>query len=241
MGRFSLVLVAVLSLFIIGDVLAEEELTLDLGDGVTMKLVLIPSGNFQMGSASGKVKLAPVHVVEITKQFFIGATEVTQAQYQAVMGENPSTFPEAQRPVEKLTWHDAVAFCEKLSEKAGRTVSYAFGDDVSQLDKYAWYSSNSGNETHPVAQKLPNAWGLYDMHGNVYEWCLDHFNMGYSDAPADGSAWTTEKPKPDMILRSGAYNTDEKRCLSAARACNAPKRKGRNSGVRVVVPLVENK
>ena len=122
-------------------------------------------------------------------KYKIGKYPVTQAQYKAVMGTNPSYFKnDSQNPVEQVSWNDAQAFCEKLSEItgenyrlpteseweyaccAGTTTNYYFGDNDNQLGNYAWYGENSQNKTHPVAQKLPNDWGLYDMHGNIWEW-----------------------------------------------------------------------
>ena len=125
-----------------------------------------------------------------TKTFAIGKYPITQAQYEAVMGNNPSYFQgNSQNPVEQVSYDDAVAFCQKLSEmtgknyrlpteseweyacRAGTVTGYYFGDDRRQLGDYAWYFDNSQGTTHPVGLKLPNPWGLYDMHGNVWEWC----------------------------------------------------------------------
>jgi len=237
MRRFSLVFVVTCFLAFIAEGCSEKlasEIELDLGGGAKMKLVLIPMGKFQMGSASGDSDEHPVHEVAISKSFYMGVTEVTQAQYQAVMGSNPSDSKEAQRPVENVSWNLAVRFCEKLSEKtrkkvrlpseaaweyacrAGSTTEFSFGDDVSLLGQYAWYKENSERRTHPVGLKKPNAWGLHDMHGNVYEWCLDHGHYDYSGAPDDGSAWTTGDA--DMrVLRGGSWLNSAKLCRAAHR------------------------
>ncbi len=160
-----------------------------------MKLRLIPAGEFTMGSPgteSDRRADETQHRVTLTKPFYLGVTEVTQEQYQKVMGSNPSGFKGPQNPVEQVSWNDAVAFCRKLSElpseksggyvyrlpteaeweyacRAGTTTTYSFGDSESELGAYAWYIDNSGRTTHPVGGKRPNACGLYGMHGNVFE------------------------------------------------------------------------
>jgi len=182
-------------------------LTLDLGKGVTMKLVLIRPGKFVMGSPDseqGRNKNeGPQHEVTISKPFCMGATEVTQAQFEALMGTNPSKFKGPTNPVDSVTWDEAVEFCRKLSEKTGKAVRlpteaeweyacragsktrFSFGDSDSVLGDYAWCGSNSGGKTHPVGQKKPNPWGLYDMHGNLYEWCADWRSPYSSKASTD--------------------------------------------------------
>jgi formylglycine-generating enzyme required for sulfatase activity len=149
-------------------------------------MVILPAGSFMMGSDEDDTE-KPKHQVAL-KQFAISKYPVTQEQYQAVMGNNPSRFKDnPKNPVEQVNWHDAQAFCQKLNQKtlkkyrlpseaeweyacrAGTQTGYYFGDDEKQLGEYAWYQDNSGSKTHPIGQKKPNNWGLYDMSGNVWE------------------------------------------------------------------------
>jgi len=211
-------------------------LTLDLGKGITMKLVLIRPGKFVMGSPDSeqgrKGNEGPQHEVTISKPFYIGVTEVTQAQYEAVMGTNPSRFKGPTNPVESIPWNEAVEFCRKLSEKTGKAVRlpteaeweyacragtktrYSFGDSDSVLGDYAWYGSNSGGMTHPVGQKKPNPWGLYDMQGNVWEWCADWdgpYSSGSSTDPQGAGSGDSR------VLRGGSWGngqTEHFRCAS---------------------------
>ena len=196
-------------------------------------MVSIPAGTFMMGSTDNEWGEAqyttPVH--EVTLQAFdIGAYEVTQAQYEAIMGMNPSYFQEANgypdsenNPVEQVSWYDVQAFCVAFSALTGRTFTlpseaqweyacragtttlYSYGDSDALLGDYAWYRDNSGLQTHPVGTKLPNAWGLYDMHGNVWEWCLDSWHTNYIGAPTDGSAWVPDID-PSRVIRGGGLS-----------------------------------
>jgi len=182
---------------------APGELTLDLGDGVTMEVVYIKPGTFVMGGESktdGRFQCVelPKHEVKLTKGFYLGKYEVTQAQYQAIMGSNPSRSTKAPDcPADNISESDAVAFCAKLAEKTGRDVrlpteaewEYAsragkdtrwfFGNDPSRLGDFAWFKDNAGGKSHPVGQKKPNPWGLYDIYGNVCERISDKYARNY--------------------------------------------------------------
>jgi formylglycine-generating enzyme required for sulfatase activity len=237
-----------------------KELTLDLGGGATMRMVLVPAGKFLMGG----ILFKPVgntiitgyngqHEVTISKPFFMGVTEVTQAQYEAVMGSNPSLNKGPTNPVDTVSWDDATEFCEKLSVKthqairlpteaeweyacrAGSTTEFSFGDAEADLGDYAWYSANSGSKTHPVGQKKPNAWGLYDMHGNVWEWCADWFPIPYpkgavTDPQGDGAGLMYN-------FRGGAWDSDPGFCRSASRSGTDRNYRSYNLGFRVAASV----
>jgi formylglycine-generating enzyme required for sulfatase activity len=182
---------------------ARRDLTLDLGDGVTMELVYIKPGTFVMGGESttdGRFQCVevPKHEVTLTCGFYLGKYEVTQAQYQAVMGSNPSrstTGPDC--PVDNVSEADALTFCGKLAEqtghdvrlpteaeweyasRAGRDTKWFFGNDPSRIGDYAWFKDNADARSHPVGQKKPNPWGLYDIYGNVCERISDKYSRSY--------------------------------------------------------------
>ena len=228
-----------------------------LPNRVTLEMVSLPAGEFIMGSPDSDPDARdwekPPHQVKVNS-FAIGKYPVTQAQYQAVMGTNPSRLKNNQQnPVENVSWNDAKAFCQKLSQitgktyrlpteaeweyacRAGTTTRYYFGDDANQLGDYAWYDGNSQDKTHPVGQKKPNAWGLYDMIGNVCEWCEDNWHDSYENAPRDGSAWlTNDNDYP--ILRGGCWYNGPDGCRSAYRDFNLYRRDGLSNsyGFRVV-------
>jgi formylglycine-generating enzyme required for sulfatase activity len=167
-----------------------------------MEFVLIPAGTFMMGRQDSESDERPVHQVTISKAFYLGKYEVTQAQWQAIMGDNPSLFQhDPQNPVEQIDWKDVQEFIRRLNAKeggnvyrlpteaeweyaarAGSTTVYSFGDDPQRLGDYAWYSANAHRRTHPVGKLRPNPWGLYDIHGNVWEWVQDWYGP-YSAEP----------------------------------------------------------
>lgn len=234
----------------------KKEVTVDLGGGVRLEMVYLQSGSFQMRSPYGKSRRkdgeGPVHRVELDG-FWIGKFQVTQAQYRTVMGTNPSGFKGDNRPVEMVSWDDAMEFCRKLSQKTGKTFTlptevqweyacragtstrYYFGDDGTLLGEYAWYSKNSNRETHPVGQKKPNAWGLYDMHGNVMEWCLDWFDDDYySQSLRRNPAGTNTGSY--RVYRGGNWNYAPDYSRSAYRNGGLPGIRGTILGFRLAAP-----
>jgi formylglycine-generating enzyme required for sulfatase activity len=188
--------------------LGVEELTLNLGDKVTMRLVRIPAGKCMLGSSDPEDNNGQ-HEVTIGKPFYIGATQVTVDQYAAFVKDTGHRHEAVcfeqtgDHPVVRVTCNDAKAFCEWSSRKTGKTVvlpteaeweyacragattRFCFGNDDKELGRYAWYVENSGRTTHPVGLKKPNAWGLYDVHGNALEWCSNCVERGghHSNAP----------------------------------------------------------
>ncbi len=202
---------------------------------------LLSAGTITMGDAAGDPDEKP-HRVTLTKPFYMGVHEVTNAQWKQVMGSVPSKWKDDDLPVEQVTWEEVTEFCRKLSalpeeRKAGRvyrlpteaeweyacrartTTKYSFGEDESLLGDYGWFDGNSGNKTHRVGQKKPNAWGLYDMHGNVWEWCSDW----YGDYP-DGEVTNPQGPSSgsDRVSRGGSWCGTTGLCRSALRDGDVP-------------------
>ena len=205
---------------------AAEGLTLDLGKGLTMQCAKIPAGTFLMGSTEAEKARSsdegPQHEVVISRPFFMGIHPVTQEQYERIMGENPSRTKGPSHPVEHVSWDMAVAFCQRLAAETGRTVRlpteaefeyatragtttrYFYGDDPAskQLDDYAWTYKNCKLDIHPVGRKKPNPWGLYDVYGNVWQWCSDW----YGDYPAAKQTDPQGPATGDVhVLRGGCW------------------------------------
>ena len=226
-----------------------------INNSIGMEFVYIAAGTFMMGSpdsdnmATDKEK--PQHKVTLTKGYYLQTTPVTQRQWKAVMGDNPSHFKKGDTyPVENVSWDDCQEFIRKLNQKegvqlyrlpneaeweyacrAGSTTKYCFGDDEGGLAAYAWYEKNSGRETHPVGQKKPNAWGLYDMHGNVWEWCQDW----YGDYPTGSVTDPTGHSSGSFrVLRGGCWNNNAWLCRSALRNAISPDYRNFDLGLRVL-------
>jgi formylglycine-generating enzyme required for sulfatase activity len=247
-------------------------------NSIEMRFALIPPGEFDMGSPKEEVGQlleyakargapswyndrvpaeAPRHRVRITRAFYLGVCEVTQAEYERVMGNNPSQCAgEATRPVEQVTWGDAAEFCRKLGElreeralravyrlpteaeweyacRAGTTTRFNFGEDEAGLGEHAWRAGNAQKQTQPVGRKLPNSFGLADMHGNVWEWCADWHAMDfYAKSPADDPVGPSSGLQ--RVFRGGSYlmsGGSHFRC--AYRNSNSPGRRGPDLGFRV--------
>ncbi|MBT3199643.1 MAG: formylglycine-generating enzyme family protein [Phycisphaerales bacterium] len=226
---------------------ADKHMILDLGKGVTMKLALVPAGKFVMGSPKSEIgrnkNEGPQHEVTISKPFYMGVTEVTQAQWKTVMEfipweEHIYAKSGDNYAASCVSWYRANEFCDKLSLKLGRKVwipteaqweyacraggktIYGFGDDASKLGDYAWCHDNTWKAgekyTHKVGLKKPNAFGLYDMHGNVHEWCRDVYDEKFyaNSKSVDPENITKEYTR---ILRGGSWCSDQYHCRSASR------------------------
>lgn len=224
---------------------------------INMKFVYVEPGSFQMGSDSGFADEKPVHKVTISKDFWIGKYEVTQKEYEAVMGINPSHFKGENRPVEMLSWNDAVAFCKKLTEfehKAGRlpkdceyrlpteeewefaarggvkSKSYKFSGS-NEADKAACcYHEKSGDGTEAVGSKEANELGIYDMSGNVYEWCSDWYEI-YKPVKVNAPAGAEGIGR---VVRGGGWCVPAKYCRPTYRYKHSPDSKLKRVGFRVV-------
>ncbi|MBQ4142443.1 MAG: SUMF1/EgtB/PvdO family nonheme iron enzyme, partial [Thermoguttaceae bacterium] len=217
-------------------------------DGIEYAFRWCPAGTFTMGSSAGFwgwLSGAKQHEVTLTRGFWMLETEVTQAMWQSVMGTDPSEFKGSQNPVENVSWKECDDFCEKLSGKLGLTVSlpteaqweYACragttGAYAGDLDEMGWYGSNSGSKTHPVGQKKPNGWGIYDMHGNVWEWCSDWYDSHSASPTSDP---TGPNSGLNRVNRGGGWYDFAQFCRSANRDGSPPYGRSNILGFRPVL------
>ncbi len=223
-------------------------------DQTGLEFVQIPGGTFMMGSDDGYDNEKPVHQVTLSS-FLMSKTPVTQGVWQKIMGNNPSYFKKGNDyPVESISWDDCQEFCKKTrlqlpteaqweyACRAGTTTKWYHGNDEKQLGEYAWYEKNSGSifsfrKTHPVAQKLPNAFGLYDMMGNVWEWCQDWYGSYNSGSESDPKGPNSGS---DRVYRGGSWNNCSGGCRSAFRISDVPSLRYFNLGVRFVLFLLNS-
>ena len=227
-------------------------------DNLVSSMVYVEGGTFQMGSTSGDSEEKPVHQVTVSS-FSIGATEVTQEQWEAVMGRNPSKFKGSTRPVEQVSWNDCQTFITKLNQLTGKKFRLpteaeweyaARGGNKSKgytysgsntLDNVAWYDGNSNVSRHPmfedyvtrnVATKSPNELGIYDMSGNVYEWCQDLYGWDYySSSPSTNPTGPTSGSK--RVLRGGGCDSGASGCRVANRGSYSPTNTDNDLGLRL--------
>jgi|GEM_PF-1694978 len=220
-------------------------------NSINMVLVPVDAGSFEMSDANGNSK----RQIRISRDFYLSSYEVTQEQYQKAMGNNPSRFTAPQSPVENVSWEDANAFCEKLSSlehnaafsyrlpteaeweyacRAGEKADYGFGQDIELIGQYAWYDKNSGGRPHQVGSKRPNNWHLFDMHGNVMEWCQDWYQEHH--------ALSTEQQDPlgpktgeKRVVRGGSWELPAPLCASSQRFMLTPGTRYAALGFRVVL------
>jgi formylglycine-generating enzyme required for sulfatase activity len=240
-------------------------MTLSFGDNVGMTLQLIPAGVFEMGSPmseSGRRLDERRRTVRIIRPFYLGTFEVTQEQYTAVMGEDPSWFKGAGRPVEWVTWDEAAEFCRRLSRetgkevrlpaeveweyacRAGTTTPFSFGNYL--LPGAANFKAASTRDEAPTGvyrrrttragSFRPNAWGLYDMHGNVMEWCADRY-VTFPGRYSGRDLIATRRPDSPRVLRGGSWRSNSDACRSAARFHERPDESYADIGFRVAVTI----
>lgn len=231
-------------------------------NSIGMKLKLIPAGTFQMGDDRGRPDERPAHEVTITKPFYLGVYEVTNTQWKKVMPNIDTYSPwdcsemqEGDRPVLHVSWGRTTEFCRLLSAvpeevkagrvyrlpteaeweyacRAGTRTEFSFGNDNYLLGDYGWFGGNAGGQTHPVGQKKPNPWGLYDMHGNVWELCSDWFGSYSKDKVLDPQG---APEGPDGVFRGGGLASHAETCSSTTRGTGSVRNKF--VGFRLVMNL----
>ncbi len=236
---------------------AGDERDFQLTEDVTITMIWIPAGEFEMGSPDEEDDRddyeGPVHVVTFAEGFWLGKYELTQGQWEAVMNDNPSYYNGANRPVERVSWDDIQGFEESLDDafrlpseseweyacRAGTDTRFYWGDDpdYEDADDYAVNINNDPNGTAEVGTKEPNALGLYDMSGNVYEWCEDRWHGNYDGAPEDGSPWLDNPVGSYRVGRGGSWSGNAGYCRSANRGYYDPSGRYGNFGFRLARSL----
>lgn len=215
-----------------------------------VEMVYIKAGNFMMGSNTGDSDELPVHQVTVDG-FWIGKYEVTQKQYEELMGINPSRYKDYNCPVEQVNWEDAMEFCKRFSEKykvkarlpyeaeweyacrAGANTRYYWGDNIE--DDYCWFYINAvGSKTQPVGKKKPNGYGLYDMSGNVWEWCMDLYSINYYSESLPINPTGPQKGS-DRVARGGSWADSDNNVTSSDRNGQDPEDRYYTGGFRIVV------
>ncbi|MEM9273121.1 MAG: formylglycine-generating enzyme family protein [Cyanobacteria bacterium P01_F01_bin.143] len=243
-----------------------------LNNQISMEMMLIPGGDFMMGAPESELNSSdnerPQHQVSVPT-FFMGKYPVTQAQWQAIMGNNTSRFKGDKRPVENISWNNAQEFCQRLSQRTGRkyrlpseaeweyacragtTTPFYFGETITtdlanyrgtDNQEYKWSGSYGEGPKGKYRQEtmtvdkfgIANNFGLCDMHGNVWQWCLDHWHDNYQNAPRDGTAWVSEGDSNRRLLRGGSWDYIPINCRSAARYYVNPEIAFNDIGFRIV-------
>ncbi|MBF0451435.1 MAG: formylglycine-generating enzyme family protein [Candidatus Magnetomorum sp.] len=225
-------------------------------NSIGMILVYIPAGSFVMGgdeiAEQADEMERPRHRVTIDRPFYLGRYPVTQAEWLSVMKNNPSHFSGDRHPVEQVSYNDVHEFINQLNTlektkayrlpyeaeweyavRAGSQTIYSFGNTTNQLETAAWFRKNSAKSTHPVGKLAPNAWGLYDMHGNVHEWCEDWFDKKYYTVSPQKNP-TGPKKGLAKSLRGGDWGSEDWHCRAASRSLGSPDRRGNRLGFRLV-------
>jgi len=227
----------------------------DLGHGVSLEMVAIPGGSIMTGSPAseaGRDYAGPQRQVALAP-FWMGKYEITQAQWRVIMGNNPSYFKGDMRPVEQVSWNDALGFCYKLAAltgrgyalpsedqwhyacRAGSSTQYFFANSAAALGEYAWFWENSDAQTHAVGGKLPNPWGLYDIYGNVWEWCRDPFSINGPGPGTPALGISGQIPAESRAVRGGAWSSRAGDCSTSHRVGYRPDFRELYIGFRVVV------
>ena len=260
-GFATMILLACLSISVCAEVEPQIQPGHSVTNAVGMHLAQIPSGRFILGSPDsepGRIPNETRRNVTFETAFCIGVTEVTQKQWRKVMGSDPSFFKGDDLPVEQITWQEAINFCKRLSEmedgtyrlpteaeweyacRAGRTTAYNTGNGEESMAEAGWFRKNGDNQTHPVGLKKPNAWGLYDMHGNVSEWCADRAE-GDAGTDPSGSGLVDQEILAERDHRGGSWGLNASDCRSASRHRNNGAFQYFDLGLRVVCEGVAEK